>query len=770
MKKLSLLFCLLLLSIIHFGQTTNLGVPLGWGGKIAPDRDVPLKEMPGFEMARIQQEDAENEFNKSIPWRFGYKYDTNYSLDNAGVWTTMENGDRLWRLRIACPDAETINLLIADYYLPQGASLHLYDINRTNKVGAYTARNNREDGLLGTELVHGEEIVVEYFEPAEVEKNGTLTITSVVHGYRSLSPIQARLDRELNGSGDCNIDVNCPLGDGWENQIKSVAMIVVDGSGICTGALVNNTCNDGTPYFLTADHCLGETGFWAFRFNWESPEGTEVCAATDPSTDPGPPYDQTANGATILANSDAPDFALLLIDNMDEFDAALWGVFYAGWDNSDEETVTQGTGIHHTSGDVKKICREDNPPYQVTEGGQEFWQIDDWEEGVTEPGSSGSPLFDQEGRIIGQLCCGLAACDGVVDNGEYDQYGRFGYAWDLLDIGEYLAPDDCGGAVTNDGWIPEVDLPDDDAGIMNIVAPVGFISCNSTVEPKVRLRNYGGNELTSVTILYNVDGGADESFDWTGALATGEIEEVVLPAITVPDGVHEFNVSTNEPNGNTDPNPDNDSEASDFSVMAEGTSVTLVLTTDCYGSETTWEVVDEDDNVVANGGPYEDSFDGGEEYTMELCLPLGCYDFVLYDSYGDGMEGGDWCPNDGNYVITLSETGEELASMIADNAAFGESETNNFCIEEGGDSGLEEGAFDFAVFPNPSEGVFNIRLNSEEKVIFSVFDMTGRQVMASSIDNGNNFSFDLSDKAEGTYLLEIRNENGDKITKILTVY
>ena len=80
-------------------------------------------------------------------------------------------------------------------------------------------------------------------------------------------------------------------------------MIVVNGNGICTGALINNTCSDGTPYFLTADHCLGgSTGSWAFRFNWESPlTWYESCATTAGSTDPGPHYDQTANEATILA-------------------------------------------------------------------------------------------------------------------------------------------------------------------------------------------------------------------------------------------------------------------------------------------------------------------------------------------------------------------------------------------------------------------------------------------------------------------------------------
>ena len=52
-----------------------------------------------------------------------------------------------------------------------------------------------------------------------------------------------------------------------------------------------------------------------------------------------------------------------------------------------------------------------------------------WEDGVTEPGSSGSPSFDQNHRIIGQLYGGAAACSGSVNNGAYDYYGRMDVSW-----------------------------------------------------------------------------------------------------------------------------------------------------------------------------------------------------------------------------------------------------------------------------------------------------------------------------------------------------
>ena len=79
---------------------------------------------------------------------------------------------------------------------------------------------------------------------------------------------------------------------------------------------------------------------------------------------------------------------------------AAWGVEYAGWDAS-SANHTSAVGIHHPSGDVKKICFEDDAPYTDVTGGAQVWWIDAWELGVTEPGSSGSPLFNQDHRIIG---------------------------------------------------------------------------------------------------------------------------------------------------------------------------------------------------------------------------------------------------------------------------------------------------------------------------------------------------------------------------------
>jgi lysyl endopeptidase len=718
MKKVYPLLALMGFVFTVNAQVTNMGGPIGWKNKVS-QKNIPIEIMPGYDQAVINAEDLIDDQTKDRPWRFGYKYQTNFTLENSGNWTTLPNGGRLWQLGISCPNAMTINLLLEDFELPSGAYLYLYDVDQTNRVGAYTTRNNRDDGLLGTELVHGNQIIVEYYEPAGVMGQGSFTISDVIHGYRSLKTIQDELwGKALNSSGDCNVDVFCPLGTGWEDQIRSVAMIVVSGSGICSGALINNTCDDGTPYFLTANHCLaGGTGNWAFRFNWDCPVANVSCATTANSVNPGPPYDQTANGATILSNGTVSDFGLLQIDNMTITDAQNWNLFYAGWDNTDALTVTQGTGIHHPSGDLKKICREDQSLTQNTAGNPtaEVWWIADWDQGVTEPGSSGSPLFDQNGRIIGQLYGGAAACSGTNDNNQFDYYGRFGISWNN-GVSAILAPGGCGGATVNDGYDPNSPALADDGGIQSVITPTGQL-CANNFDPEVVLRNYGTNPLTSITINYDIDAGANNTFAWTGTLASGASVNVILPNMTTTSGAHTFNASTTLPNGNADTNTGNDASSSNYNAATNGQPITLDLNMDCFGSEISWEIQDVGLNIVTSGGPYTD-LANGELITVNFCLDPGCYDFVINDTYGDGMYGEQWnnCSINGDYTITEDNTSSVLATIIAANSDFGNQEVNNFCVNAPCNGTLSSSSTDVSCF-GANDGTVTVNLSGGDNPI-----------------------------------------------------
>jgi hypothetical protein len=693
-KSYLLLTLLLFFCATGWSQVTDMGDPISWKEK-GPMATPAVETMPAFDMVQQLYEDSVNNSIKAGPWRFGYNHYVDLDLNNSGAWTTLPNGDRVWRIGLRSPDALTINLVFEEFDLPDGAFVYLFDRHRTNRVGAYTSRNNNPEQKLGTELVHGDHIIVEYYEPQAVQGQGKLKIGTVTHGYRELGnyahTLGNNLMKALNSSGDCNIDVNCPLGSAWNDQIRSVAMIVVGSNGICSGALINNVACDFTPYFLTANHCYsGSIATWSFRFNWESPPGTESCATTANSVDPGAPYDQTSNGGTVRANDSGSDF-LLLEMNMSLAEAQSWNVFFAGWDNS-ETIPTQVTGIHHPSGDVKKICQDNGAVFDTWnfngDPNTEVWRVNDWTQGVTEPGSSGSPLFDQNGRIIGDLSGGTAACSGTNDNGGYDGYGRFGVSWNgggsaATRVRDWLDPSNT--ATTNDGCDPNAPVAADDAGIQSITDPSGAICGTTNFTPSVELRNYGSNTLTSVTINYDVDGGPNQTFNWTGSLASSTNTTVVLPAMTAANGAHVFNASTTLPNGNTDSNGANDASLSNFSILTSGQLIDFQLDLDCWGEEVTWEVQDAATTVLYSGGPYtQNTPNGAGTINDQWCLDVGCYDFIINDTYGDGMYGSQYgsCTVDGDYTIS-DATPTVLASTIAPNADYGNQEINNFCVVSG---------------------------------------------------------------------------------------
>jgi PKD repeat protein len=224
----------------------------------------------------------------------------------------------------------------------------------------------------------------------------------------------------------------------------------------------------------------------------------------------------------------------------------------------------------------------------------------------------------------------------------------------------------------------------DDAGISS-VNNAGNI-CNTTYTPQLTLNNYGLNTLTSATINYDLDGGPNQTYNWTGSLAPGASTTVTPSPLVVTGGFHTINASTSIPNGNVDPYPANDAIASDLSVGSELINVTV--STDCWGSETSWTITDALSNVWTSGGGYA-NVTGGQTFNTSYCaLPGDCYDFTIDDTYGDGMYGSQYgsCTVDGTYSVDQGAT--QLATIIAANSDFGVQEINNFCVTSSYVAGL----------------------------------------------------------------------------------
>lgn len=601
---------LLVAQISHGGQPTNWAQPL--------EQTLNWKSFQALDVATLTAEDAATASMKDAPWRFGVEHEVFWNMQNSGNWSE-ESGFRVWRLGVRAEGATSLSFYLSRFVVPKGGELFVWNEERTHFLGSFTHENVKDWEGLALSLMEGDSVVLEYREPLSIPATGEIEVSQVVQGYRSLLRREAELIAEnassgpFGNSGACNINVNCPEGADWQVEKQAVALIVNGGFATCTGSLVNNTANDGTPYFLTANHCLGTPNTWTYYFNHES----STCSGSTG------PTNNSISGGSLLVNNGGSDVALIQLSSAPP---ASWGVEYAGWDASGS-SPQNATGIHHPSGDVKKICFENNSPYTSTAGGAQVWWISQWEAGVTEPGSSGSPLFDQNHRIIGQLYGGAAACSGTVNNGAYDYYGRFDVSWGL-GVSQYLDPLGTGTQVL-DGY------------------PTGFNPDNGCTDPTAC--NY------SPEAIYD-DG-----------------------SCTVNDDCGVCGGDNSTCGGCTNPgacNFDPSAVVDDGSCVLNGVNLTFTLLTDNYPAETTWNISNDAGDVVMEGGPY-----AGQQttYTATECVASGCYTLTVNDDYGDGIQYGGVV---GNYELVDGD-GNVLAQVVS-GGNFGSQATHNFCVEAGG--------------------------------------------------------------------------------------
>ena len=251
MKKQLLFIAALSVAGWSYSQQGDGGEPKSY--KLpASLKEVDQRVFTQPDIAALQAEDELNDDKGTGPWRFGFNNATNLTLENAGTWTTLPNGGKIWRLQLTCENALTVNLTLDNVLLPEGNELYVYNPDKSFILGAFKAYHLYE-GNLGTELVPGNTVVLEYFIPKEnIELPAGLRVNTVTHGYRTADEFNAKA---FGTSGNCNMNVNCPDGADWTNQRNSAVMLVSGSNGFCSGALINNTENDGKPYVLTANHC-----------------------------------------------------------------------------------------------------------------------------------------------------------------------------------------------------------------------------------------------------------------------------------------------------------------------------------------------------------------------------------------------------------------------------------------------------------------------------------------------------------------------------------
>ena len=368
----------------------------------------------------------------------GFILNANINPLTHGQWQQYGDSLRVWQMMIESPEAGGIGLVLRSFQLSEHASIYIYNPSLSYIIGQFNHNNNNEDQLLSTQLIPGEQIVIEYQERINEDvgqkmANSSFEIEEIFHVSQGL--IDLSNDKNLGNAGPCQVNINCNEGDLWQRQKRGVARILMRvGNSLfwCSGSLVNTTAQDGRPYFLTADHCGQQASMedlqqWQFYFNFERPS----CENT------GMPYHNVLYGASLLASGPmlgGSDFKLLQLGQMPP---PTWNVYYNGWNREDEPAIS-GAGIHHPRGDAKKISTFDEELTSATPtvSGDLMAENSTWRvtwiatpngHGVVEGGSSGSPLFNENGLIVGTLTGGSSSCNNTSNP---DFYGKMSYHWD----------------------------------------------------------------------------------------------------------------------------------------------------------------------------------------------------------------------------------------------------------------------------------------------------------------------------------------------------
>ena len=389
--------------------------------------EVPTATMPRPDVEALVREDRTS---GPGPFRYGAVIDTDQGLSNAGRWDgAPAQGAFVWRLRISSPGAHSLGIVFGEYDIPAGGQVFLYDDHGSHVLGAYTEANNKPNGMLAIEPLAGDALTIEYVQAAWVTQTPRLRVRQVIHDYRDLLRSDIRGGLTGTQSGQCFVDVNCPEGAPWQD-IKRSVVTALSGGGACSASILNNTASDGTPYLLTANHC-GSFVNAVVVFNFELPG----CGSGTASTS------QTVSGATLLASNSLYDSQLYLLSSAPP---PSYSPYYAGWQRVSSPPPAPGVSISHPQSLPKKIAIDDSG---ATLAGQ-YWRVF-WDVGLIHGGSSGSPLFNGLGQVLGPACC----VTNFTCGSQASFYGRFDGFWNNTNIAQYLDPL-ATGAVAIGGYDP----------------------------------------------------------------------------------------------------------------------------------------------------------------------------------------------------------------------------------------------------------------------------------------------------------------------------
>ncbi len=704
-----------------YAQRSDRTLPVSFGWERTPDIIHTIRvDRPEEKILEIK---GSGNTDKSLD--FGVAIPIHDQVTKPLEPIVLPDGRSLLTYRIEARGAFGINLNFKEFYPGKSGKLWIYNESRTHVLGGFDLRSFNPGIPFATAPVPGEVCFLEFvYDPAE--EGVKLELAEVVYEFEDLFSST----RGFGDAGWCNRNVNCPEYAGFGNARRSVAMtLTANNVRRCSGTLINNVQQDGRPFFLTAKHCNTAPNS-IFMFNYESPDCSNLEGTLN----------QTIQGATVLVDWAPSDVTLMELSSPPPAD---YFVYYSGW-NAESLPADSVYGIHHPRGDIKKISFDYDlvlsASYTPPDTALNHWKVGSWEVGTTEGGSSGSPLFNRSGQVLGQLHGGVANCANSIN----DYYGRFDYSWYGLgtpstSVRFWLDPEGSGHTQWNgfDFTSPEYDF---DLSVVSLLGSDSTV-CASETEWVVTVRNVGLLAAQGFAVKLFHAGVPVDSVQVNQVLQYGQTASVSFSQILVQPGSQEFLARVVLKGPQSDQNPSNDTLSRTVERIS-GDEVEVNFEYDLFSGETQWGIYRMDGSPVfisPAAGPYENMI-------RSFCLPEGCYLFRVIDTGNDGI-----CCSGGEGSFSVNGSG---GNQLVGYEPFENVFERKFCVPA-----LPQGWEPlFQLFPNPTSDFLNIKLQTfaesyEGEVL--IFTPEGKEMgrISGALKYLNTFA--VSDWAKGVYFVRV---------------
>lgn len=800
-----LLVFLLSFSVISFGQN---GITV----LDKSDKNVPVLAFAKPDLTQIHLENQERD-NKGFMYRFAFTSEVNVTTQNSGMWSTLPNGDKVWRLKVKYPGAQALSFYFSKFYLFGKSEINIYNADGEKLHATYTANDVQETGVQNMSLCLGDNMMIELVEPYGTTAS-VLEMESIAYAYRSISRSE---NKDFGHSEDCQVNVNCSEGNSWQDEKKGVARILVyagGSQGWCSGSLVNNTAQDCKPYFLTAMHCADGTSTsnfaqWRFYFKYEA----NGCSSP---TSQGTLANNYITGCLKIAGSNdvngntisKSDFLLVKLgtaSNEATIINTLKNTMQAYWNGWDANNVTSNSGvsIHHPAGDIKKISSYSNNLSSTSYSGvnsNTHWQVT-WVStanghGVTEGGSSGSPIFNGAGnsRIKGVLSGGSSYCETP----NYpDLYGKISYSWTSAGttnetrLKPWLDPTNSGVLVLDGSSDPCSSSPGTPiTPVAQFVASQTNITPNTTVTftdqstnaptswswsiaPATGFSYAGGTTSTSQNPQITFTTVGTYSVTLTASNTAGSDSEVKNAYIIVANATgpcaatstlcDEYigNVQLNTINNSTACNNYTD-YANQSTTLVKGQSYSISIAPAVDGNLNSAYTNDQIAAYIDFNNDM-DFDDAGERiaYSVFNANYTGTFNFTVPANAVTGTV---------RMRVRIHYPTSAMPNVLPCGTSTngGEVEDYRINIVATGGVGVEEVSLNaITLFPNPASDEINVALNSNfQTANVVVMDLAGKEILKANYSNVEQIQLNVADLSSGMYHVVISTELGQIIRKI----